>query len=227
MGHHVVGVQAEQQVREEAEVEHLPALRARRGRAAPRRPTRRRGSWSTQSRRGPSSPPTHAPGAVVVVARVARRTDAAQLRMDQRAVVALVVVLDRDLPVRRELVVVRRGDARAARTPSSPPARRRRRRGAPRTVARRPTRSRTASRPTRRASTGSRRDDLDGSKLARRRSEGRVAADRRARSSTRGTGTGRHPVDDTVFVAPRRPAARGRGGGRCWRRRAARRRDHA
>ena len=81
------------------------------------------------------------------------------LGMDQRAVVALVVVLDRDLPVRRDRSDVSRR-RRAARTPSSPAARAATR-GAPRTVTHRPTRSRTATHPTPRAS----REQRDGRRI--------------------------------------------------------------
>ena len=52
-------------------------------------------------------------GQVVVVAAL-RRADPAQLRVDRRAVVALVVVLGQDLPVGRRVVLVRAGDDQPA-----------------------------------------------------------------------------------------------------------------
>ena len=88
-------------------------------RASPRRPRQRHGgrlrpsaTSSRRAARGPCQPPIHMPLAVVVLA-ARRRADAAQLRVDGRAVVALVVVLDDQLPVRRQLVVVGGADDEA------------------------------------------------------------------------------------------------------------------
>src|SRR5215218_7520892 len=88
VGHHVVGVEAYQEVREELEVVDGAVLYLREV----------------------HGPPDPGPLRLQVVAAAGRRADLAELGMYGGTVVALVVVLHQDLPVRRYLVVVAGGD---------------------------------------------------------------------------------------------------------------------
>ena len=122
MGHHVVGVQADQQVREEAEVEDLtplPLVEAADRHAAGLARERHRLREVLELHVPPDPEP--------VVGEVLTRVDrghVAQRRMDRGAVVALVVVLGDRLPVRRDLVRVGLRRRRDARSPTARSARR-------------------------------------------------------------------------------------------------------
>ena len=118
VGHHVVGVRRDQQVRQQV-------------RGTPRASGSTPGSGVAAS--SPVSDIVGHPvaqvhraadpgaGQVVVVARV-RRAHLAELRVDQRAVVALVVVLGDHLPVRGDLVGVPVGEHQRARRRTARPA---------------------------------------------------------------------------------------------------------
>src|SRR5215212_9343190 len=102
--HHVVGVGTDEEVGEELVVVNLPLLSVRkvrqpRGETLPRE---RHGLGVILELHGPAEPD---PPRLVVLAAL-RRAYLAELGVDRRAVVALVVVLNQDLPVRRHLVAV-------------------------------------------------------------------------------------------------------------------------
>ncbi len=99
--HHVVGVRRDQQVGQQADVLDPSRVGTGDRRAAGRAGERHRGHALAQQHR-PADPRARQ----VVVVAGGRRRDLAQLGVDQRAVVALVVVLEQHLPVRRHLVVV-------------------------------------------------------------------------------------------------------------------------
>ena len=111
MRHHVVGVCTDEEVREQPHVQDLPELPA--GQAADRRAQRpaahRHGVGVVHQVHVPAGP---AAGRHVVQPALDRR-HLAQRRVDLGAVVALVVVLDDQLPVRRDLVRVRSADHQA------------------------------------------------------------------------------------------------------------------
>ena len=153
-----------------------------------------------------------------VVHAARRRADPAQLRMDARAVHALLVVLDDELPVGRQLVGVRGRDHESFRfvigDVGLDPVERLGHRGRSRRP-RRPSPSRATPRPARRPGRARRSRS--------RRRGGTVAsppAHRRGRSANRGTDSGWR----CSWPSLRTRRARGRGGGRRCRSRAARRR---
>ena len=103
--HHVVGVGGDEKVGQQVEVLHPHRVDARQWRRGELARQRHRGHPVTQVHR-PADPRA---GQVVVVAGV-RGRHRAQLRVDERAVVALVVVLRDHLPVRGDLVGVTVGE---------------------------------------------------------------------------------------------------------------------
>ena len=126
----------------------------------------------------------------VVAAR--RRAHGAQLRMDRGAVVALVVVLDGQLPVRGRDVLVRRRRRRARRSRTARRARSRPPIHSRERWPRRPIRSPSPSRATPRRAPARARTRRGRSRAARRSAVSR-ATSRRARRSSRGTGSGSPP----------------------------------
>ena len=181
--HDVVRVQAEQHVREDREVDDRAQLI--RGQAAKRHaatvPVERHGRRAV-AQRHPAADPR--PAGRVVLA-TARRAHPAQLRVDHRAVIALVVVLGEDLPVRGRVVavlrdrdqprwLVRRDDLRRARPAAAARPRRRSRRRAPARATRRPASAAAARRR--------------GRSRAHREIRVRRAARRTARTPRRGRG---------------------------------------
>ena len=173
-------------------------------------------AWSARS----MLPPTQAPWvARVIPAR--RRADLAQLRVDHRAVVALVVVLGEDLPVGRDHVVVDCHPAAGA------PARRGRRKGSrsasdSASGAASPEPS-TKTRPCHSSQGSSARPCSVGSQPAEL-----LEAGRRPHRPVEAVGPRVVRADDPAVAGTTRRtgAARGRGGCRRWRRPAAPRPGH-
>ena len=100
VGHHVVGVQADQKIGEDRQILDVPAAPP----ASPRKTVALEDLPSSDivsmSSRNSIQPPTHAPSTGMHVVRTAlRRARVAQFGVDHRAVVALLVVLVQDLPV--------------------------------------------------------------------------------------------------------------------------------
>ena len=217
VGHDVVGVQADEQVREADEVHHRAQLvlgepldrdaAAVAGRTTSSR--RRRSATSSRpstSRRARRFSP--------LCGGLIRR----QLGVDRRAVVALLVVLGDDLPVGRQLVGVPVDDRPGPRAGSGrrpPRGRRRARRIEPSSPL-----GSTNSQPCQSTSAQLGEPELAASKSVDRGTAGRVAQRRRRAGRTR-SGTGRRCAP--LGRRRRTRAARARGAGRCWRTRGARR----